>query len=925
MRGVRGWVLSLPQPPVLGAGGWSLLPVRLGRGGRGLWDPSPTPQRTLLRAGFARFGGGSRALGGVLCASVRGVRGRAVSLTHTARPRSRWPGPAACFPWARGVRAWGPITNPTAHALACWLCALWGRLEGARGGALCLCEGCPGSGSLSPPHCPSSDQVAGARCLFSMGAGGASVGTCHQPHSARSCELALHAVGASQGRLGGPGRASVRGVRRLALPLRQRPVLEAGGQGLLPVFRGRGTCAGEDPSPTPQRTLLRACFALCGGVTRAPGEAARASVRGVRGWKLSSPRTARSLGRQAEPAVRLLWAGGGGVGGGTRHQPHTARSWELALRAVGAAPGRPPGGASCLHEGRPGSRISLSRPHILGACCRGSLPAGGGCGVPAWGPALPAGRASLRPLRSVGGSVFLGTFSRAVVRCLLCALPGFAAVGGCCCLAPVRVPWLWPSARLLGGPRGPVLVRSASSGQVALGAQFGFPVAMVPSPTGDFRPRIYMAAARGTWRSAENRAHAACRWPLPRQGHWVRSASYPFGAPQWGCPWGVSPALVLGCVRCGELAYAYPLTQASGVLYRPSFDGGLGQCTGAVLCGRRHLPFPVGERHTRAPGVCASTCSAWAGFGEPASWVRFGARHLSFGRFVLFHCSATSDRGCHFLFFCLFPRSPVARASAVSGFLCFQAQVPLALALCVLACPPPPPSSAALFHFPCVPCTPVVSGSGVPLSLASGALGLGAVRFPPSFLLPPPPPCCVCCALCCLLLPCSVLRVVLWWPALCCCGLLRVVRCSLGRLFVLCATGCCCVLCRVSGRVVPLRCSRSGLLSCLGLCCRMLRCDPGFCAAPHCFASCCAVVRCFVFSGYVWCRCLLCRALGECPSPWGVLPSGAVFCRVSLRFVLCAVWVLPWCVGACCCSPLCFVLCVSWGVVLFVFVCSGPL
>ena len=43
-----------------------------------------------------------------------------------------------------------------------------------------------------------------------------------------------------------------------------------------------------------------------------------------------------------------------------------------------------------------------------------------------------------------------------------------------------------------------------------------------------------------------------------------------------------------------------------------------------------------------------------------------------------------------------------------------------------------------------------------------------------------------------------------------------------------------------------------------------------------------------------------------------------VFCRVSLRSVLCAVCVLPWCVGACCCSPLCFVLCVSWGVLLCV-------
>ena len=133
---------------------------------------------------------------------------------------------------------------------------------------------------------------------------------------------------------------------------------------------------------------------------------------------------------------------------------------------------------------------------------------------------------------------------------------------------------------------------------------------------------------------------------------------------------------------------------------------------------------------------------------------------------------------------------------------------------------------------------------------------------------------------------------------------------------VLCrAVGCCCVLCRVFGRVVPLRCSCCGLLSRLGLGCRVLCCVPLYSAAPLCFASCCAVVRLVAFSGPVWCRRLLCCALGHCLSPWGVVPSGAVFCRVSLRSVLCVVCVLPWCVGACCCSLLCFELCVSRGVV----------
>ena len=51
--------------------------------------------------------------------------------------------------------------------------------------------------------------------------------------------------------------------------------------------------------------------------------------------------------------------------------------------------------------------------------------------------------------------VLLGTCSRAVVRCVLCALSGFAAPGGRCCLAPVRLPWLCWAACLSGVPRGP--------------------------------------------------------------------------------------------------------------------------------------------------------------------------------------------------------------------------------------------------------------------------------------------------------------------------------------------------------------------------------------------------------------------------------------------------------------------------------------
>ena len=162
--------------------------------------------------------------------------------------------------------------------------------------------------------------------------------------------------------------------------------------------------------------------------------------------------------------------------------------------------------------------------------------------------------------------------------CCRSSLAGVCGVWVGCCLAPVRVPWfvaccarspgLWHPAAVaawhlsvclgcgrrraslacLVAPRGaPRLVRS---GRSRCSGRLSRRRGAFPHP-GSLRPRLYWAAARGTRRPAENRAHCACRWPPPRQGRWARSASYPFGAPRWGCPWRVPPAPVLGCVRCG--------------------------------------------------------------------------------------------------------------------------------------------------------------------------------------------------------------------------------------------------------------------------------------------------------------------------------------------------------------------------------------
>ena len=90
---------------------------------------------------------------GAPLAWVWGVRGWALSHPRPPVLSSVRPGPNTHWLQVRGVRAWGPITNSTARALASWLCALWGRHVGAWGGH--LLPGCGDSGvgrSPTPDH-----------------------------------------------------------------------------------------------------------------------------------------------------------------------------------------------------------------------------------------------------------------------------------------------------------------------------------------------------------------------------------------------------------------------------------------------------------------------------------------------------------------------------------------------------------------------------------------------------------------------------------------------------------------------------------------------------------------------------------------------------------------------------------------------------
>ena len=416
-----------------------------------------------------------RVPGGAPLAWVWGVRGRALSHPQPLVRSGVRPGPTTHWLWVREVRAWGPVTNPTARALASWLCALWGQHEGARGGR--LLPGCRASGD---------------------------------------------------------GRS----------PIPDHPSFRARGRGPLPTCRG------------------------CG----------------ARAWGPSCP-------------------------------------WHLV----------PCRGSSCVVRA---SRVRGTRwPLWPGTCPRAVVVAGG---VPLWRASSPC----------------------------------------------------------VGAPR---LVRS---GRSRCSGRLSRRRGAFPQP-GGCRSRLYSVAARGTWRPAENRAQCACHWPLPRQGRWAHSASYPFRAPRWGCPWRVPPASVLGCVRCGGLACVDPVTDASGFPYRLSCDGGLGRCTGAVSCGRRHRPFRVGGRHARVPRVCACACPAWPGrAGRPPGCVLV---RLTFSLAVLgalFACSAPSGLGLprlclllgSFFFPLLFP--PLVAPPLCPALRVFRPRVPWALA----SCPAPPP-----FFFPLPP------------------------------------------------------------------------------------------------------------------------------------------------------------------------------------------------------------------------------
>ena len=206
-------------------------------------------------------------------------------------------------------------------------------------GASCLGVGHPGLGALPPPTASPLGGLPGPTTHWLWVRGGVGVGTRHQPHSARSCELALHALGAARGRLGGAPPACSWGVRGRALSHPRLPALWAGCQGPLPTGWGCGGLRAWGPVTDPTARAL--ATRLCALWRRHEG-ASRGRVLpgcGGPGSGALPPLTARPLGGLPGTTIHWLWVRGG-AGVGTRHQTDSARSCVPWGRREGARGGR---------------------------------------------------------------------------------------------------------------------------------------------------------------------------------------------------------------------------------------------------------------------------------------------------------------------------------------------------------------------------------------------------------------------------------------------------------------------------------------------------------------------------------------------------------------------------------------------------------
>ena len=167
-----------------------------------------------------------------------GVWSRALSHPRPLVLSGVRPGPTTHWLWVRGVRAWGPVTNPTARARGSWLFALLGRHEGARGGRPLPACGASGVGRSPTPDHPSLPACGGGPLPTGRG--------CGVPGRGPGCPWLLVPPRGSSCVV----RASrVRGTRWLLwLGTRPRAVVVAGG---VPLWRASLPRAGARASSGP--------------------------------------------------------------------------------------------------------------------------------------------------------------------------------------------------------------------------------------------------------------------------------------------------------------------------------------------------------------------------------------------------------------------------------------------------------------------------------------------------------------------------------------------------------------------------------------------------------------------------------------------------------------------------------------------------
>ena len=326
-------------------------------------------------------------------------------------------------------------------------------------------------------------------------------------------------------------------------------------------------------------------------------------------------------------------------------------------------------------------------------------------------------------------------FSRVVARCVLGALPRFAAPGGRCCLPLVSGPSLWQASCLSGVPLGPAwcaaphLVRSLSVLWLAFPSPRCLPPALGRSP------QDLLGGCAGHSEAGRERGS----WCLPLAPDKVGALSSLLVAPIWGPAMGLFPArppgvgLGLHALRWFWHVWTRSLTRRVSCTVRLRTE----DSAGALQLFRADADTAPPRSENATPGSCAcALVLAPPGRVWPAGLPGVFWCASPFLLAVLSFCIARPSRGwgCCFpvlLFACflLFVFSLSLRPPADPGFLWFLALGALGLgALCFFR----PPHLPGFFIL--VPSlSPAFSDFQPPVSRA---LALCAFHPPPFFIRP---------------------------------------------------------------------------------------------------------------------------------------------------------------------------------------------